>query len=389
VKVHHPFGTKEYRTMTHTRWRGALALLFALAVLGAGLAAQDNEKPKKPLDGIWKGVTITAAGNRVPDDEAKLLELTIAGDKATAVLRQKSKSGTIKVDASKQPMQFDLLFQGDPPQRGIYRLETDTLTLCFADDGARPTQFESKPGTRTVLMVLRRHKIDVAAIKAQAEKLKLAAAKAQSENNLKQIGLAMHTFHDTYQQLPKNAIYSKDGKPLLSWRVAILPFIEENPLFMEFRQNEPWDSPHNKKLLAKMPKVYEPVLGKPKQPYSTYYQVFTGPGTVFEGEKKLGIRDILDGTSNTILVVEAGEAVPWTKPQDLPFDPKKKELPKVGGLFPDGFHIALCDGSTRWVNGRPDPRVLRAAITRAGGEAINLNCSARGSNGAFERRTAG
>jgi uncharacterized protein (TIGR03067 family) len=375
----HPFGTKEYHTMTHTRWRGAVAPLFALAVLGAGLgllarpglSAQDDKPAKSPLDGIWKGVAITAAGNRIPDDEAKLLELTIAGDKVTAALRQKSKSGTLKVDASKEPRQLDLQFKGDQPQTGIYRLETDTLTLCFSDDGARPTQFESKPGSRTVLMVLRRHKVDLAAVKAQAEKIKLAAAKAQSENNLKQIALAMHNFHDTYANLPKNAMYSKDGKPLLSWRVAILPFIEENPLFMEFRQNEPWDSPHNKKLLAKMPKVYEPVRGKAKQPYSTYYQVFTGPGAVFEGDKKLGIRDIKDGTSNTVLVVEAGEAVPWTKPEDLPFDPKKKDLPKLGGLFPDGFHIALCDGSTRWVGRNFDARTFRAMLTRSGGEVIN------------------
>src|SRR5262249_3028789 len=143
-------------------------------------------------------------------------------------------------------------------------------------------------------------------------------------------------------------------------------------LYNEFRLDEPWDSPHNKKLLEKMPEVYAPVTGKTKQPYSTYYQVFTGPGTVFDGKEKIRIPDILDGTSNTILLVEAGEAVPWTKPRDLPYDPRK-DLPKLGGLFPDGFHIALCDGSVRWVTRRFNRAQFRLAITRADGQPVDLN----------------
>ncbi len=372
--------------MFHLCSRSAAAPLFALAVLGVALgllthpghSAQDRAGDgKNPLEGIWDAVSITAAGKEVAADEAKKLRLTVAGDKATATVDRRSKSGTIKVDASKAPHQFDLQFKGDAPRVGIYRLETDTLTLCYADDGKRPTNFEAQAGTRNVLVVLKRHKVDVAAIKKQEEKLKLEADKAQDQNNLKQIGLAMHAYHDTYNHLPMPAIYSKDGKPLLSWRVAILPFIEQNNLFMQFKQDEPWDGPNNKKLLSVIPKVYMPVRGKTKQPYYTYYQLFTGPGTPFEGNKKLGLKDILDGTSNTIMVVEAGAAVPWTKPEDLPYNPKK-DLPKLGGLFSEGFNMGMCDGSVRWVSGRPNPRILRAMITRAGGEAVDPNMLGQG-----------
>src|SRR5262249_18811514 len=140
----------------------------------------------------------------------------------------------------------------------------------------------------------------------------------------------------------------------------------------EFKQDEPWDSPHNKKLLEKMPPLYAPVTGETKQPYATYYQVFTGPGTVFEGNKKIRFADILDGTSNTIMIVEAGAAVPGTTPQGLPYDPKK-DLPKLGGLFADGFTIAVCDGSVRWVTRRFNRATFRLAITRADGLPVDLN----------------
>lgn len=193
-----------------------------------------------------------------------------------------------------------------------------------------------------------------------------------SANNLKRLALAMHNYHDDYGELPPAAVYSKDGRPLLSWRVLLLPYLEQGKLFREFKLDEPWDSEHNKKLLARMPDVYAAPRGKTKESHSTFYQVFTGKGTIFNGQRGSRFVDILDGTSNTILVIEGGNAVPWTKPADLVYD-AKKPLPRLGGVFPEGFYFARADGSVNFCKTRFREPVMRALITSNGGEVIQGN----------------
>jgi hypothetical protein len=220
-------------------------------------------------------------------------------------------------------------------------------------------------------------KIDQATVGAVAAesmlRVRQAAARIQSVNNLKQIALAMHNYHDTNGGLPANAIYDKDGKPLLSWRVMLLPYLEANPLYNQFKLDEAWDSDHNKKLLEKIPKLYQAPAGKPKHPYGTFYQVFHGKGAMFEGKKGLRFADVTDGLSNTIMVVEAGSDVPWTKPEDLPFDPDKA-LPKLGHLYSmPGFNAALGDGAVRFVSGNIKEATLKKFITRNGGEVVEFD----------------
>jgi Protein of unknown function (DUF1559) len=202
-----------------------------------------------------------------------------------------------------------------------------------------------------------------------------------SMHNLRQIGIALHAFHDKERRLPPPALCSPRGKPLLSWRVAILPWLDQADLHKQFRFNEPWDSPHNKALLKKMPAVYAPVGVKTREPYTTFYQAVVGPGAAWElrpdkndpfGAAGLRLSDFTDGLSNTILVVEGWDPVPWTKPADVAYDPKKP-LPKLGGLLRNGFNVLTGDANVRFLSNRINEKTLRALITRAGGEPIALD----------------
>jgi hypothetical protein len=196
------------------------------------------------------------------------------------------------------------------------------------------------------------------------------AGYVQTLNNLKQLALAMHNYHATYGHLPPPAIYGKDGEPLVSWRVLLLPFLVQGNLYKQFHLDEAWDSPHNQQLLAQMPRVYaDPNVQMPQ--FATAYQIFVGPGAAFEGGKRLSFaKDFPDGTSNTLLIVEAAKPVPWTKPEDLPYDPNKP-LPKLGGHTPSGFPVVFCDNAVYLLKPNVKEALLRALITRNGGERID------------------
>jgi hypothetical protein len=196
---------------------------------------------------------------------------------------------------------------------------------------------------------------------------------AASAKKLKQIGLAFHAYHNAVGALPGD-IQSKDGKPLLSWRVAILPYIEQDNLFKQFKLNESWDSEHNKKLLARMPSLYSQVRVEARE-WETFYQSFYGPKTIFDPKRKpLTLAQIsnANGTSNTVLVVEAGVPTVWTKPHDLPLNPKKP-LPKLGGMFNGDFHVLLCDGAVRFLKKTTNENELKKAIDPFNDEPFNLN----------------
>jgi hypothetical protein len=196
-----------------------------------------------------------------------------------------------------------------------------------------------------------------------------AAGNAVSSNNLKQIGLAIHNYHDVHRQFPTD-ITDDQGKPLLSWRVRILPFLEAGPLYEQFRQNEPWDSKHNMQLLAQMPESLKNT--QVPDPTATVYLAPRGEGTFWEdGKTKLSFAQILDGTSNTIMAVEANpdKAVPWTKPADLNVD-FANPLAGLGGLRPNGFLALFGDGSVQMLGKETPVETMRALFTRQGGEPV-------------------
>jgi len=220
-----------------------------------------------------------------------------------------------------------------------------------------------------------------------------ASVRKVSMDNLKQILLAMHNYHDANNHFPAPAIYSGDGKALLSWRVELLPYLAQSDLYKQFRRNESWDSPHNRALLDRMPAVFalpgrrtggssstsssagdtsSSTTTASTAGHSTYYQVFVGPGAAFEKRLKRRVADITDGLSNTIMVVEAASPVPWTKPEDLVYDPDLP-LPELGGGFKGFFNVAMADGSVHAVRRDFDKAEFRKAITCNGGEVLDLD----------------
>jgi hypothetical protein len=193
--------------------------------------------------------------------------------------------------------------------------------------------------------------------------------KRRTADSMKQIMLAMFTYHDSYNKFPP-AFSSANGKPLLSWRVAILPFLNQGPLYKEFHLDEPWDSDHNKPLIGKMPDVYRGPMSKHKDG-RTVYLTPRGETTAFPGAVGMKLSMIVDGTSNTIAVVEVDDeyAVPWTKPDDWAFDADDPKA-ELGGQYTGGFHVAYCDGSVKFVPDKVDGGTLKALFTRNGRENV-------------------
>lgn len=194
-----------------------------------------------------------------------------------------------------------------------------------------------------------------------------AAKRAQSVNNLKQLALAMHNYADVNGKFPPAVLYGPDGKTPYSWRIALLPFLEQQSFYNRYKFDEPWDGPNNRKLLDECPAIFR--HPNAEQTRNASYFALVGPETIFGVPGGTRIADITDGTSYTFMFVEAKRDIPWTKPEDLPYG-ENKPLPELGGLSPDGFNAAMCDGAVRFIKSTINQRVLRALMTRSGGEVV-------------------
>lgn len=192
------------------------------------------------------------------------------------------------------------------------------------------------------------------------------------QTNLKQIGFAIHQFESARSRFPAAAITDRQGKPLLSWRVAILPFLgkEEAALYQEFRLDEPWDSIHNATLIQRMPAVFA-CPDEPERPLgTTIYQALVGRNAMFTGARKgVKLDEVSDGTSNTIMLGEAAKSVIWTAPDEL--TPGGKAMPwGLGSRHPGGFNALFADGSVRFIPDTLPSASLMDMTTRNGAETV-------------------
>jgi hypothetical protein len=192
-----------------------------------------------------------------------------------------------------------------------------------------------------------------------------AARRAQSSNNMKQLALAMHNYHDVHKCFPPAVVTDANGNALYSGRVLLLPFMEQPNLYQAWDHTQAWNSPANRALSeATIPTFRDPAdIGPPGQ---TSYLFVSGPGTMGESGKKIDISQIADGTSNTIMFIEVkGSGISWAEPRDWD---ASTSLPPSN--HKSGNIVALADGSVRPLAPGTPPATIQAATTRAGGEPM-------------------
>lgn len=206
------------------------------------------------------------------------------------------------------------------------------------------------------------------------------------QSNLHQIALAMRDYELTNGSFPPACVADKSGKPMHSWRVLILPQLGFQDFYARYRFDEPWNGPHNSKLLQYMPRIYR-CPGSPNGGTSTNYVAIVGPHTAWPGAHGRKLSEFTNGPANTLLVVETtGTEIPWMEPRDLEFDklPLAINPPSGGGISaehpqtsrfpprkPDGANAAFADGAVRWLPNGIAPGILKALITADGGERVD------------------
>jgi len=200
---------------------------------------------------------------------------------------------------------------------------------------------------------------------------KSAGDRAAQTNNVKYIMLALHTYHDAYGSFPAAVVVDPASGMQRSWRVELLPYLDGTVgLYDQYKKNEPWDSPANMDVLAKMPAVFR----HPSQPNDSTKTAVTaayGEGLLFNRTTKGNrISQVLDGTSNTLAILEAKTEIPWTKPEDIEIDCNADKLPDFGGFDETGFIVGYADGSVRYFSKSIDTELLKKLFTIAGGEVI-------------------
>ncbi len=203
-----------------------------------------------------------------------------------------------------------------------------------------------------------------------------AARRNASMNNMKNIMLALHNYADRNGgRFPAHASYDAQGEPLLSWRVHILPELEQIELYRQFHLDEPWDSEHNLKLIPQMPEFFlDPSSAHSPEQGKTHYLGAKGPGFMFDGTAKgKHFAAIRDGSSNTIMILQVNDnrVATWTKPEDWELNPKHPLEGLAGSMHPGGFLVGFADAHIEYISEEIDTNIFQQLITIAGGEVIN------------------
>lgn len=205
-------------------------------------------------------------------------------------------------------------------------------------------------------------------------KVREAATRSQTTNDAKQIGLAMQNYNDVNTSLPAAKYDPKNvklpGNRGLSWRVGLLPFMEQDPLYRKFDLSKSWDDPVNQPHSNTFVMLYGDRTDPGSLSPQTRHQVFVGRGTAFDPENpRLAVQGIQDGSANTILFAEATAMVPWASPQDIAYS-KNGTIPALGAPKAKKFLAGFGDGTVRMIRTDINPATLHLLIQAADGKAI-------------------
>ncbi len=243
--------------------------------------------------------------------------------------------------------------------------------------------FRIRISIRTILWMIAIIALTISLFQPGKRPFHQAANRIQCNNNLRQIAFALQSYQETYDSLPPAYVAADDGTPMHSWRVLILPFLDQQQLYDQYRFDEPWDGPNNRKLAERIPSAFQcpnyafgrwgRSNAKHENKTLTAYVVLSGENTPFPGSHTLKPEEIRDGLSDTLLVVELDNesGVPWTSPQDIDPEgfcrilndknPRKKQ-------HPGGVNAAFADGNVRFLKNSIDPNFVMKISTASGGE---------------------
>lgn len=201
-----------------------------------------------------------------------------------------------------------------------------------------------------------------------------AARRNSCLNNLKQIMLALHNYHDVYQTFPPVHTVDAEGKPLHSWRTLILPYLEEGQLYKKIDLSNPWDDPANADACKTKISTYQCPSSTVEGNQTTYLAIVALDGFFHPSESRR-LSDITDGTSKTIAVIDvpSDRSVPWMSPHDASEELLMAIGPASKLSHPGSFTVALADGSVRSVDAELPADKRRALITIAGGDQVDLD----------------
>ncbi len=322
---------------------------------------------ENPFKQILLTITDTTLVLDATGDSKSLLDLRLTADSPTAAQQANGMiSGFFQIMKAQMLNAMSQEGSGVPENViGVLSDLLDSVEIKVSGQSVEMTMAKLEDPTKTFSDL----KEEVTTLADSMRQLSAARQNTVKQSAIRQLGLAMHNYHDVWNCFPSwNSPNNDSENKGLSWRVYLLPYLDQSALYQQFHLDEAWDSEHNKTLIQKMPDVFK--TEGVEEAGKTSFHVFLGEKTPLGSKENRSIREVTDGTSNTLMIVQAGpdKAEIWTKPTGLEYDPEDplKCLGNVG----EQFLVLLCDGSSRFLDSTIDKATFRRLIEHSDDEVV-------------------